>query len=296
MSAAKLRAFLAVARQGSFSAGAESLGLTQATLSTQILGLEKEYNLELFHRRGRRVELTDVGLQLLPIAQQLSALEVEAHNLLYDSGKLNRGQLKIGAVGPFHVIEMVEAYRLQYPQIDIAIKVGNSAEVFANLKNYTTDIAVLARFHDLPDCFAFKYARHAIILFAANDHPFAFRGQVRIDELHGQFLLQREIGSSTRLALENAMQKAGVVCRQAMEIGSREALREAVARGLGLGAVSEAEFIPDPRFKPVRIVGDPAYTETYVYCLAERRNSLLPASFINVVLKLAEHRQSDITT
>lgn len=76
------------------------------------------------------------------------------------------------------------------------------------------------------------------------------------------------------------MRSAGVQARCDLEIGSREAIREAVARGLGLGAVS---FIPDPRFVPVRMDGDPASTTTYGYCMAERRDSLLIGSFLDAI-------------
>lgn len=85
-----------------------------------------------------------MGLALLPVAQQLGALELDAFNLLHDAGKLNSGQLRIGAVGPFHVIEMVDAYHRLYPGVELSIRVGNSAEVLADLENYVTDIAVLA--------------------------------------------------------------------------------------------------------------------------------------------------------
>ena len=68
-----------------------------------------------------------------------------------------------------------------------------------------------------------------------------------------------------------------------MEIGSREALREAVVRGIGLGVVSEAEFIPDPRIRMIRIEGEPLFTETYLYCLTERRASRLISSFFDSV-------------
>jgi DNA-binding transcriptional LysR family regulator len=107
---------------------------------------------------------------------------------------------------------------------------------------------------------------------------------VRLEELEGQALLQREPGSTTRAVLDAALQAAGVVPRIAMEIGSREALREAVVRGIGLGAVSEAEFIADPRIRAIRLEGDPLYTETYLYCLAERRSSRLISSFFEVLL------------
>lgn len=282
MSAARLRAFLAVARHGSFSAGARALGMSQPTLTTQVQSLERQHSVELFHRKGRRIELSDVGRQLLPIAQRLATLELEANNLLHDSGRLDSGQLKLGAVGPFHVIEMVDSYRQRYPRIDVSIRVGNSAQVLADLEQYVTDIAVLAGRHDDPGLCAVHYARHAIILFVNQSHPFAQRRSVRLDELEGEPLLQRETGSTTRLALERALAEAGVTPRNAMEIGSREALREAVVRGIGVGAVSEAEFIADPRIQAVRIEGDPVHTETYLYCLAERRSSQLISSFFDI--------------
>ncbi len=283
LSTSKLRTFLAVARHGSFSAGARSLGLSQPTATTQIQGLERDYNVELFHRRGRRVELTPVGRQLLPIAQQMGMLELEASNLLRDSGKLNRGQLKIGAVGPFHAIEMVDAYRRDYPQIDISIRIGNSACVLAELENYVTDVGVLAGLHEDPAFSAQLYARHRVILFANVHHPLARHDTLELEALQGQPLLRRESGSTTRVALEKVLDARQISPRIVMEIGSREALREAVIRGIGIGAVSEAEFICDPRIKAIAIAGDPVWTETYLYCLAERRSSQVIASFLDTI-------------
>ncbi|WP_434649011.1 LysR substrate-binding domain-containing protein [Pseudomonas sp. D1-2] len=275
MSNSKLRAFLAVARQGSFSAGARSLGLSQPTVTTQIQALERLHNLELFHRRGRRAELSTVGRQLLPIAQQLMALEAEAHGLLRDSGTMVRGQLRLGAVGPFHVIEMVDAYRREFPQVELSIRVGNSASVLADLENYVTDIGVLAGLHEDPSFHSTLYARHRVIVFAHHQHPLAQRDVVRLEELQGQPMLRREQGSTTRLAFERALAERDVTPCMVMEIGSREALREAVARGIGLGVVSEAEYIPGANLKAIRIEGDPVHTETYLYCLAERRSQVI---------------------
>ncbi|WP_010484541.1 LysR substrate-binding domain-containing protein [Pseudomonas sp. S9] len=280
MSNSKLRAFLAVARHGSFSAGARSLGLSQPTITTQVQALERQHNLELFHRRGRRAELSSVGRQLLPIAQQLTSLEAEADGLLRDSGALSRGQLRLGAVGPFHVIEMVDAYRRDYPQIDLSIRIGNSASVLADLENYVIEIGVLAGFHDSPAFHSMLYARHPIILFAHHTHALAQRDRVRLEELQGQPMLYREQGSTTRLAFEKVLAERHVTPRMVMEIGSREALREAVVRGIGLGMVSAAEYIGDPQLKVIRIEGEPIHTETYLYCLAERKGSQMIESFL----------------
>ena len=283
MSTARYRAFIAVAQQGSLSAAARRLGVSQPTISSQIATLERQSQIELFHRQGYRMSLTGAGHKLLTLAQKLLSLESEAEFFLRDSGKLNQGELKIGAVGPFHVIEMVAAYRARHPGMQLSIRMGNSQQVLHDLEHYSTDVAVLAGLYDRPELVMREYARHAIILFAHVEHPFARREQVDITELQGQPLLLRERGSTTRVALETALNAAGVKPQLNLEIGSREAIREAVARGLGVGAVSEAEFIPDARFKPVRIAGDPASTTTYLYCMKERSDSLLVRSFWDAI-------------
>ena len=283
MSTARYRAFVAVAHHGSLSAAARALGVSQPTVSTQIAALERSSRTALFHRQGYRMWPTSAGARLLPLAHKLLALEAEADFLLRDAGQLHQGELKIGAVGPFHVIEMVAAYRARYPGMQLSVRMGNSQQALHDLEHYTTDVAVLAGLYDRPELLAREYARHAIILFAHVDHPLARREQIEIHELRGQPLLLREQGSTTRSALEKVLQEAGIEPRTSLEIGSREAIREAVARGLGVGTVSEAEFIADPRFKPVRIAGDPARTTTYVYCMKERSESLLVRSFLNAI-------------
>lgn len=280
MNTSRYRAFVAVAHHGSLSAAARALGVSQPSVSGQISTLERQSRVELFHRRGYRMTLSDAGQKLLAIAQKLLTLESEAEFLLRDSGQLNQGILKLGAVGPFHVTEMVAAYRERFPGMHISIRMGNSQQVLHDLENYATDIAVLAGQYKHAGLLSIPYACHPIILFAPRSHPLARFDSVPIHALQGVQLIQREQGSTTRAALENALQAAQVQARTDIEIGSREAIREAVARGLGVGAVSEAEFIADARYKPLRIQGDPATTSTYVYVLKERFSSVLLRSFM----------------
>ncbi len=280
MSTARYRSFIAVAKHGSLSAAARALRVSQPTVSSQITTLERQSKIELFYRQGYRMSLTGAGQKLLVIAQKLVAIESEADFFLRDSGKLNQGELKIGAVGPFHVIEMVASYRARHPGMQLSIRMGNSQQVLHDLEHYVTDVAVLAGMYARPEFEAREYARHAIILFVNKNHAFAQRHQIDIQELNGQSLLLREHGSTTRAAIEEVLNEAGVKPQLGLEIGSREAIREAVIRGLGIGAVSEAEFIADPNLTPVRITGDPAYTTTYVYCMKERSDSLLVHSFM----------------
>lgn len=286
MTLTQIRAFLAVVHHGGFTAAARALDMSQTTVTSQIQALEQEHGVQLFHRRGRRVELSDVGLDLLPIARQIGGLENDAISLLRDSGALTHGSLRIGAVGPFHVTEMIEAYNVRHPQMHLSVTLGNSEHVMRELDAYTCDVGVVARASDDERYHMQLYARYPVVVFVHAAHAFAQRGSIKLAELAGERLLMREAGSTTRLALEEALAGIGATPRVAMEIGSREALREAVARGLGVGTVSESEYVADERLRKVRIEGDPVSTHIHVCCLKERRESRLVASFFGAVQTL----------
>lgn len=288
MTLTQIRAFIAVVQHCGFTAAARALSISQTTITSQIQALEQEHGVELFYRRGRRVELSVVGLSFLPLARQISELESDAASLLRDSGALRHGSLKIGAVGPFHVTEMIEAYHVMHPQIGISMTLGNSEIVLRSLDQYACDVGVIASTFEDDRYVMWPYASYPVIAFVHSSHPFAQRGSVTLAELAAERLLMREPGSTTRKALEGALREIGAYPRVAMEIGSREALREAVARGLGVGTVSKAEYVPDERLRAVRIEGDPVTTNIHVCCLRERRESRLVASFFDAVSALGE--------
>ncbi|ACR32281.1 Transcriptional regulator, LysR family [Burkholderia glumae BGR1] len=280
MTLTQIRAFLAVVQHGGFTAAARALAISQTTVTSQIQGLEQEHGVQLFHRRGRRVELSAVGLDFLPLARQIHGLEHDARSLLHDSGELTRGMLRIGAVSPFHVTEIIEAFHAAHPRLQLAVTLGNSESVLNDLDDYACEVGVIARsFGDARYEMA-PYASYPVIAFVGVAHPFATRGTISLAELASTPLLMREPGSTTRRALEDALARLGATPRVAMEIGSREALREAVARGLGVGTVSLSEYVPDEaRLRPVRIEGDPVSTHIHVCCLRERRDSRLVDAF-----------------
>jgi aminoethylphosphonate catabolism LysR family transcriptional regulator len=272
-----------VAQHGGFTAAARALGMSHTTLNSQIQMIEREHGAELFHRRGRRVELSALGAEMLPLARRMVSLEADMRLMLDDSGALRRGALKVGAVGPYHVTEMIEAYHAVYPKINLSVRLGNSEVVLDELDKYVCDVGVVASPHPEDRYYMQPYARYPVIAFVQVDHPFARRGSISLAELSSQPMLMRESGSTTRKALEDALSAQDLHANVAMEIGSREALREAVARGLGVGTVSQSEYVPDPRLRPVRIEGDVVSTHIHVCCLRERRESRLIASFFDAI-------------
>ena len=284
----QLRSFHLVADTGGFNAAADAFNISQPTLTAQVGALEEEFGVELFVKRGRRRELNDTGRQLLAITTRLFAEEAEALAFLSDTRELRTGRLSISAVGPFHVTEMLAAFNQAYPEIELAVTLGNSAEVLDDLASYRCDVAVLAYIDEDDRLLTIPYRRHPVAVFVRRDHRFATRDRVRLTELEGEPMIVREQGSTTRRALEEALARTGTKPRLVMEIGSREAIREAVIHGLGISYVSEAEFVPDEALKLIPIAGAEVYTYAHVVVLKQRVSSRIIKAFLDVV-----HRARD---
>jgi len=288
----QLRSFHAVAAEGGFTAASRVLRIGQPTITSQVRALERYFDIELFHRRGRSVELTSAGRELFKITQRFLLLEEEAWDLLNAFGGFHTGHMKVGVVGPYHAIEMLSAFNERYPGIRLSVKVGNSRDMVERLLDYSVDVAVLAHAEDDPRIFAMPYSRHPVVIFVNTDHPWAKQGRqrIRIAELEGQRMVLREAGSTTRLAIEAALRKAEVMIDPVMEIGSREAVWLAVVRGIGIGAVSDIEFIPHPALHVLQVTDAEIFTTAHVDCLTERKDSRLIREFFAVAQALKAER------
>src|SRR5262249_40925430 len=131
------------------------------------------------------------------------------------------------------------------PRIRVRMNVGDSHEVVQRVLGYSSDVGVLVHAESDPRLHLLPLRKQRILIMAPRSHPLARRRGVKLKDLEGQPFIMREQGSTTREVLEQALTAAGVRVRVVVEIGSRESIREAVAAGIGLGAVSEIAFIPD---------------------------------------------------
>lgn len=280
----QLRSFHAVATTGSFTAAAQSLHVSQPTVTTQVGQLEALYKVELFHRTGRRVRPTEMGERLLHLSRQIFSLENEAVQLLRESGELRSGHLRVAAVGPSHVTRMLVAFSQHYPGIKVTVSTGNSQEVMDRLLDYSADVGVLAQSFKDRRFVSVPYSEHPVVIFCNGEHRFARRRSIRTAELQGERLILREQGSTTRKAIEQALRAARVEPEVVMEVASREIIREAVMQGLGVAAVSEVEYVPGPGLHAVRISDAQVRTYAHVVCLAERRDTRMVRAFFDGVV------------
>ena len=283
----QLRAFHQVALQGSFTRAAEVLHVTQPAISDQIRKLEEQYDILLFNRTKRQVTLTWAGQALLEITRRLFDAEEQALHLLSETREMQSGTLRIVADSAAHVLQVLAAFRVRYPGVKVVIRAGNSQQVMDSLHAYDADLGVIG---EIPEGEEFDHVRlnaTAITAFVAAGHPLAGVAGVTLAGLAEYPLVLRERGSKTRTKLEQAAVAAGLTLTAAIEAEGREAVREIVASGAGVGFVSGAEFIADARLVAIPLVGGaPLMMEEALICLKERRSGQMVRAFLDTAREL----------
>lgn len=165
------------------------------------------------------------------------------------------------------------------------MRTGNTETVIRDLYSYDADIGVLGEIPTGQDFKTLKLSATPIIAFASHDHPVSQRDSLTFEELAQLPLVLREVGSKTRRKLEESAAAAGVNLQGVIEAEGREAVREIVAAGIGIGIVSQAEFGHDPRLKQISIEGPPMLMDEAMICLKERSQSKLVRALFSAALK-----------
>lgn len=274
-----LRAFDAVAREGGFTAAARRLNVSQSTVTSQVKALEERFSVELFFRTGRKVTLTEVGKGLFGISQDLMGSYDEAVQFLTTTSV---GQLRLSGVGPPAVIELAEAFSKRFPEIQLSINVENGEQVLSDLNEFRADVAVLAHVEKDTRFFSVPYRRYRILAFVNTDHAWKNRRIVRLEEFAGQTMVLRDRKSKTREIMDELIHKDKIKLGRVLEVNSRETMREAVLHGFGIGIISEREYIPDRRLRPIRVSAADLNVTFYVTCLTKRRHRPLISAFFSV--------------
>jgi aminoethylphosphonate catabolism LysR family transcriptional regulator len=279
----QLRAFHHVATTGGFSRAAELLRLTQPAVSDQVRKLEEEYDVLLFNRVRKQITLTPEGEALLKITHRLFDSEREALELLSERRAFRSGHLRIIADAAHHLVFVLSRFRQKYPSVQVNVQAGNTESVIEALRRYDADIGVIG---DIPDNRAFEIVplgQSPIIAFAARTHAAATQTTLALGDLPALPLVLREEGSRTRLKLQQAAAAHGIVLEPVIVAEGREAVREIVAAGAGVGFVSEAEFGADQRLVPIALTGAQGLTmDESLICLTERKESKLVRAFLEL--------------
>ncbi|WP_322041843.1 LysR substrate-binding domain-containing protein [Paraburkholderia sp. J67] len=276
-------AFFETVRHGSITAAARHLSISQPTVTARIQQLEKHYGVELFHRRGSRVELTQTGADLMPLIDRLMESELAIDCALRDGRTLDAGSFRLGTTGPYYILPAVAAFRRRYPNVQIGMEVGNSQEVLDALMDYRVDVAVSSNRVDDPTLTRHRLATDSLVLVVDPTHALARRTSTDLRVLAHETLLLREPGSRTRDATEAALKRRDVRPAALIEIGSREAICEAIRHGLGCSLMPAGEVPRGASLASVPIEPDGPVMHEYLYHLKSRTNARLIAAFMGML-------------
>jgi DNA-binding transcriptional LysR family regulator len=231
----------AVANEGSVSAGAERLLISQPAVSKQLKMFEKSLGVTLFDRHPRGVRLTAAGEILAGFAERIFSLEDQAQCALQECEGVRRGRLAIGAsttIGVYMLPEVFVRFRQRHPQIDLTLEVGSSGSVQQKLLEDAINVAFTEVAPEEPALEATPFASDELVAIAPPNHSLLKKRRVTPERFCQEPIVVRATGSDTKSFVERALVQRGLAIKPVLSLGSTEAIKRAVAAGIGVAIVS----------------------------------------------------------
>ncbi len=285
----QLQIFEAVARLKSFSRAAESLHVVQPTVSKQIKLLHEAIDMPLIEQIGKEIFLTDAGRQLYAVCVDWLGIWNRFEQSIADQKGMKRGSLKIAVVttSKYFMPRILGPFCAQYPGIDLAMEVVNRGRILERLAQNQDDLYVMGVPPEDLDIQATAFMDNSLVIIAPYDHPLARKKKLRMASLADEPFIMREVGSGTRIATERLFEERKVRLNVRMELGSNEAIKQAVAGGLGLGMISKSTLNLHPAQRDVVILdvaGFPLRRSWYVVYPKGKQLSVVAKTFLDFLL------------
>lgn len=247
----QLAIFVAVAEREHLTQAAEAIHLTPSAVSTAIKNLESFYGVELFHRVGRRIELTQTGRTFLTEARATLSRVRAAELMLSELGGLQRGQLSVYAsqtIASYWLPPVLMDFHRAYPGIELNLTIGNTKTVSDAVVDGAAELGFVEGELDLPVLSSSVVAKDALVIVVGAGHAWASGEPVSLSDLFtGSSWVMREEGSGTRSEFEHALEKAGrspYDLSIALTLPSNEAVLSAVRASGSAAAISSAAAAP----------------------------------------------------
>lgn len=287
----QLKVFEATARNSSFTKAAEELFITQPTVSTQVKQLTKAVGLPLFEQIGKRLHLTEAGGALLATCQEIFERLDNFEMTIADLKGTRQGRLKLGVIttAKYFIPRLLGSFCQQYPGIDIALEVTNHQKLEERMLNNEDDLYIVSQpTEDIDLCWE-PFAENPIVVIARKDHPLAGMPNIPITRLNDEPFIMRETGSGTRQAVQRLFTEHQVSVRTRLELGSNEAIKQAIAGGLGISALSKHTLISDAGELTILDIQEfPIPRHWYVSYLAGKQLSIIAEAFREYLLLHSE--------
>jgi LysR family transcriptional regulator, low CO2-responsive transcriptional regulator len=281
--------FESVGRLGSISRAAGELNLTQPAVSMQVKQLEEQIGLPLIDHAGKKLVLTEAGEELARHAREMIGKMADLKSAMKQYLTLECGILRIALISTmsFFLPRIVSEYVRRHPSVRISLQVDNHESVLAALVDKRTDIAILGRPPEDASLVAHQFMDNPLVVIARPDHPLAQLDRVPLDLLGEEAMIAREQGSGTQATTERFFAQKGLEFRSSCEVNTNEAVKQAVAAGLGLAIapLRTIELELETRRLAVLPVDDfPILRHWFLMHRADRRLPLASRAFCELFL------------
>ena len=236
----QLEVFEAIARLGSYTRAAEELFLTQPTASMQIKKLADTVGLPLFEQIGKRIYLTNAGLALQSTCREIFGSLNNFEMLISDMKGLKKGKLRLAVVttAKYFAPRLLGPFCKLYPGIDVSLKVSNRKRLLDRLGENLDDLYILGQPPEGLDAVYESFLDNPLVVLAPFNHPLAGQRSISLKRFAEEPFIMREPGSGTRMAVERLFQEHKLKLNVRMELGSNEAIKQAIVGGLGVSVLS----------------------------------------------------------
>ncbi len=224
----------------SFSAAAEELLITQPAVTMQIRELESYYNLKLFHRHGKRVELTEAGRVLYRYAKRIFDLSAQAERTIWELKDLEKGTLKIGTTKTYakHLMpSLISSFQVSHPGVHVILSEGSSAEIANSLMVHKNELGMIARSKYPPQLKVLSFRREELVLILGRHHPLIRLRKISLKDLAREPLILREKGSGSRELILERYRDARIKPSILTEASNVDFIKELVETGNGISFV-----------------------------------------------------------
>ncbi|HEC20220.1 MAG TPA: LysR family transcriptional regulator [Gammaproteobacteria bacterium] len=286
----QMQIFEAVVRLGGYTRAADELHLTQPTVSMQIKKLSETIGSPLLEKIGNKLHTTAVGAEVYSSAQNILGNILALGESTETLEGVVKGPLRIAVIttAKYFMPHLLGAFVNQHPEVQPILKVTNRSRVLERLKSNEDDLLIMGQVPVELDVEAHPFIDNELVVVASPQHSLARKKSISLRELAKERFLMRESGSGTRLAVERLFAENGLEIQPYMDLGSSEAIKQAVMAGLGISVLSRHNLRLELAHKHIAMLdveGFPLFYRWYAVHLKNKKLSLAARTFLDFLLQ-----------
>jgi len=296
----QLKVFDVVARHLNYTSAAKELHLSQPAVSMQVKQLEEQINTPLIEKLGKKLYLTEVGLEMHNYARRTMQQLIDLEETIDQMKTLQQGHLKIAVASTANhfVIRLLAHFSKTHPKIRISLDVINRVSLLEMLDKNECDLVIMGSPPEGHNLTASPFLENPLVVVASPEHRLSKMRKVPLHELIKEDFVIREKGSGTRSAIERFFSEKELNFKTKLNMSNNRAIKHATEEGLGVSIVSMHTLELELKAKTLNIVnaeGFPIYRHWYVVQREGKRLSPIATVFRDYIMKGADDVIHDFT-